>query len=176
MNAYEICEAAEVFITTSRAARIALSTCAPNNCFHYAHLFAQYPKMHGAKLQISFPVADDTLRRQLIPVASPSHEVAALASLWKKSMGPVELNCVLLDGVNDADSHARQLADFAKAFDLPVKINQYHDVELGYRQSRRRMSFVRTMWRHGIKPELYRTDGADVGAGCGQLRSAAIEP
>lgn len=85
-----------------------------------------------------------------------------------------EWNLVLLDGVNDSDTDAyltaRLLGPGAR-----VKLNGYNEVAgRPFVKSPRTERFSSLLSRCGLLPEIYQTDGWDIGAACGQFRATIV--
>ena len=127
------------------------------------------------KLQISLHAPTDELRKLLIPRTASLDAIIAAASYYATKTGnPVEWNYVLLRGVNDDRSHALALIAL-----LPhgthIKLNRFNaDPRLPFSPAsdETQRSFVRVLEDGGLIAESYRTNGSDIGAGCGKLTYA----
>jgi adenine C2-methylase RlmN of 23S rRNA A2503 and tRNA A37 len=89
--------------------------------------------------------------------------------------GRKEINYVLVEGHNDRAWQAEQLAEWARAHGVPVKINQLQHPTL--RASSDQGRFVEIVRCCGAEVEEYRTDGFDIQASCGMMtyrRSACL--
>ena len=80
----------------------------------------------------------------------------------------------MLDGVNDSDEHARQLAKLLNKYELRVKVNLIpHNAAdpLPYHPSSRRRveAFKSILEAKGIPAFVRRPRGQDIFAACGQL-------
>jgi 23S rRNA (adenine2503-C2)-methyltransferase len=128
------------------------------------------------KLTISLHSSFDTDRMDLIPNTASIGTIIRLASDYAMAVGPVQLNYVLLEGINDSILHAEALAALVRQFGFHLKINRYNDVGRGFVESSRKVDFINELSRNLVNPELYFTDGVDIAAGCGQLRSSLQEP
>ena len=86
---------------------------------------------------------------------------------------------VLLGGINDAQHHARELADLLRGRIAHVNLIPINDVaELPFKtpalpQTER---FLQTLLHRGINATLRKRKGADIDAACGQLRLQAEMP
>src|SRR5919106_1043010 len=79
-------------------------------------------------LAISLAAPSDELRDELMPINRkwPLRELLAACKEFEKSLKPGErftFEYVLLDGVNDSDEHARQLANLLNRHQLRAKVN-----------------------------------------------------
>ncbi len=127
------------------------------------------------KLQFSLHSPYDNERQQLIPSSPTLSKILPFLRQYHGESGiGIDLNYFLLDQFNDSEQHARDLATLANEDGFFLKINQYHDVGLGFRESESKDDFLGWLKSQGISPEVYSTDGVDIGAGCGQLKSRKI--
>jgi 23S rRNA (adenine2503-C2)-methyltransferase len=130
-------------------------------------------------LAISLSAPTDELRDQLMPINKrwPLEELLAACKEFERSLRPGELftfEYVLLDGVNDADEHARQLANLLNRHDLRAKMNLIpHNpaAPLEYRPSppERVARFKTILENKGRQAYVRRPRGRDILAACGQL-------
>jgi len=124
------------------------------------------------KIQLSLHSPFDSERKTLIPTTSNIDEIFKMINKYKKvSNNPVELNYILLNKVNDSVKHAKALASLIKKYKFDIKINEYHNVGLGFTESQNKTNFIGILNKLSIFPELYSTDGQDINAACGQLVS-----
>jgi 23S rRNA (adenine2503-C2)-methyltransferase len=130
-------------------------------------------------LAISLSAPTDELRDELMPINKrwPLAELLAACKEFEQSLRPGELftfEYVLLDGVNDADEHARQLANLLNRHDLRAKVNliPHNAAEpLEYRPpSPERVARFKTILENkGLRAYARRPRGRDIHAACGQL-------
>jgi 23S rRNA (adenine2503-C2)-methyltransferase len=131
-------------------------------------------------LAISLAAATDELRDVLMPINKkwPLDELMAACKEFEKSLKPGErftFEYVMLDGVNDAEAQARQLANLLNRHNLQrAKINliPHNPADpLPYRPSspERVERFQRTLASKGIQAFVRRPRGRDIYAACGQL-------
>ncbi|HEY9283041.1 MAG TPA: 23S rRNA (adenine(2503)-C(2))-methyltransferase RlmN [Pyrinomonadaceae bacterium] len=130
-------------------------------------------------LAISLAAPTDELRDELMPINRkwPLGELLAACKEFEKSLKPGErftFEYVLLDGVNDSDEHARQLANLLNRHQLRTKVNLIpHNPgdPLPYRPSppERVESFQRILESKGVHAFVRRPRGRDIYAACGQL-------
>jgi 23S rRNA (adenine2503-C2)-methyltransferase len=116
----------------------------------------------------------------------PLAELLAACKEFEESLKPGErftFEYVLLDGVNDSDGHARQLANLLNRHQLRAKVNLIpHNPaeELPYRPSppERVEAFKSILEAKGVHAYVRRPRGRDIYAACGQLaaRRAGAPP
>lgn len=128
-----------------------------------------------AKLAISLIAPNDELRSELMPINRryPLAELKKAAMhVAKSTNGRVTFEYILMDGVNDSISHAKQLIHFIH--EIPCKINliRFHPNEGSpyKRPSEERV----TAFRDYLLPRcpavsIRKSFGVDIDAACGQL-------
>jgi len=126
-------------------------------------------------LAVSLHAPDDELRNELVPL-NRKYPISELLQACKEYVGEgrrrVTFEYVMLDGVNDSDRHARQLAGILEG--VPAKINliPFNPFpETRYKRSpdARIDRFFEILNRAGIVTITRRTRGDDIDAACGQL-------
>ncbi|HUQ32511.1 MAG TPA: 23S rRNA (adenine(2503)-C(2))-methyltransferase RlmN [Pyrinomonadaceae bacterium] len=139
-------------------------------------------------LAISLAAPTDELRNVLMPINKkwPLDELLAACKEFERSLKPAErftFEYVMLDGVNDTDEHARQLANLLNRHALRAKVNliPHNPAEpLPYRPSapERVESFKAILESKGVHAYVRRPRGRDIYAACGQLaaRGTAANP
>ncbi len=130
-------------------------------------------------LAISIAAPNDKLRDILMPINKrwPLKELLDACAAFERSLKPGErltFEYVMLDGVNDADEHARQLANLLNRHELKAKVNliPHNPAEqLPYHASppERVESFRAILESKGVKAFVRRPRGVDIYAACGQL-------
>ena len=130
-------------------------------------------------LAISLAAATDDLRERLMPINKkwPLEELLAACKEFEKSLKPGErftFEYVMLEGVNDSDQQARQLANLLNRHGLRAKVNliPHNPAEpLPYRPSgqERIESFKAILESKGVHAFVRRPRGRDIFAACGQL-------
>ena len=131
------------------------------------------------QLAVSLAAPTDELRNELMPINKkwPLKELLSACKAFEKSLKPGErftFEYVMLDGVNDSDEHARQLANLLNSHRLRAKINliPHNPAEpLPYQPSsaERIESFRAVLESKGINAFVRRPRGRDILAACGQL-------
>jgi 23S rRNA (adenine2503-C2)-methyltransferase len=130
-------------------------------------------------LAISLAAPTDELRDQLMPINKkwPLEELLAACKEFEKSLKPGErftFEYVMLDGVNDSDEQARQLANLLNRHSLRAKVNliPHNPADpLPYRPSapERVEVFKAILEAKGIHAFVRQPRGRDIFAACGQL-------
>ena len=85
----------------------------------------------------------------------------------------ISFEYAMIDGVNDTDACAHELADRLKGMLCHVNLIPANDVagKAHHRSSRRRLQAFRgILEKRGLNVTIRRTLGADINASCGQLR------
>ena len=130
-------------------------------------------------LAISLAAPTDELRDVLMPINRkwPLEELLAACKEFEKSLKAGErftFEYVMLDGVNDRDEQARQLANLLNRHGLSAKVNliPHNPADpLPYRPSspERVESFKQILESKGVRAFVRRPRGRDIYAACGQL-------
>jgi 23S rRNA (adenine2503-C2)-methyltransferase len=130
-------------------------------------------------LAVSLHAPNDALRDELVPLNRkyPLRELLAACRryLRRAPRDFITFEYVMLDGVNDSDAHARELA--ALAADVPCKFNlipfnPFPDSGLGRSPAARIRAFAQILIDAGYVTTTRRTRGDDIDAACGQLAGA----
>jgi 23S rRNA (adenine2503-C2)-methyltransferase len=135
-------------------------------------------------LAISLAAPTDELRDRLMPINKrwPLAELLAACKEFEESLKPGErftFEYVMLDGVNDSDEHARQLANLLNRHELRAKVNLIpHNPadDLPYQPStpERVESFKAILESKGVHAFVRRPRGRDIYAACGQLAARRV--
>jgi 23S rRNA (adenine2503-C2)-methyltransferase len=130
-------------------------------------------------LAISLAAPTDELRDELMPINRkwPLRELLDACKEFERSLKPGErftFEYVMLDGVNDSDEQARQLANLLNRHELKAKVNliPHNPAEpLPYRPSspERIERFKAILESKGIHAFVRQPRGRDILAACGQL-------
>lgn len=127
-------------------------------------------------LAVSLHAPNDALRDRLVPINQKYPLVELMAAcqryLQRAPRDFITFEYVMLDGVNDADEHARQLVELVR--DVPCKFNlipfnPFPDSEFRRSPSDRIRRFAAILIEAGIVTTTRKTRGDDVDAACGQL-------
>lgn len=127
-------------------------------------------------LAISLHAPNDKLRSELMPVNRkyPIAEVLKAAEYYsQKTHHRVALEYIMLDGVNDSDEDARQLAEVIGGRDFYVNLIPYNSTESEFSKSNleKLSRFCGILKENGVIATKRREFGADLKAACGQLRA-----
>ncbi len=130
-------------------------------------------------LAVSLAAPTDELRNELMPINKkwPLNELLAACEDFQKALKPNErftFEYVMLDGVNDSDEQARQLANLLNRHELRAKVNliPHNPAEpLPYQPSppARVESFKEILESKGVHAFVRQPRGRDILAACGQL-------
>jgi 23S rRNA (adenine2503-C2)-methyltransferase len=157
--------------------RITVSTSGPRAGFD--ELFRSGLKV---QLAISLHAPTDALRRRLVPRGGTGsvEDLLRMADEWFRATGrDVTFEYVLLDGVNDRDADAEELARRMGAH-RNVNLIPMNEVPFapGLRAPppERCERFAGILERRGVVVNLRRRRGDDVAAACGQLRLQRAAP
>jgi 23S rRNA (adenine2503-C2)-methyltransferase len=135
-------------------------------------------------LAISLGAPTDEQRNVLMPINKrwPLDELLSACKEFEQSLRRGErftFEYVMLDGVNDSEQHARQLANLLNRHELKAKVNliPHNPAEpLPYQPSppERIEQFERILESKGIQVHLRRPRGRDIYAACGQLAARRV--
>ena len=132
-------------------------------------------------LAVSLHAATDELRNRLMPI-NRKYPLARLLQACRqyvdKTRRRVTFEYAMIDGVNDSLDQAEALAGRLRGFLCHVNLIPINPVaELPYQPSPREriLAFERRLRDLGINATLRISRGADIQAGCGQLRAAPTE-
>ncbi len=130
-------------------------------------------------LAISLAAPTDELRDQLMPINKkwPLQELLSAGKEFELTLKHGErftFEYVMLDGINDSDEHARQLANLLNRHDLHAKVNliPHNPAEaLPYQPSDAETvdRFKAILESKGVHAYIRRPRGRDIFAACGQL-------
>lgn len=154
------------------ARHITISTCGVvPRIYDFANAHVQY------NLAISLHASNDALRKKLMPIdkAYPMDVLMkALRTYSTDNHRRITFEYILLDGVNDSDENAIELANEIRGMNAYVNLIPYNQVdENGYRSTdpKKALHFYDVLMKHGVKATLRTKHGEDIDAACGQLRA-----
>lgn len=132
----------------------------------------------GVNLAISLHAPNDELRSQIMPINN-KYPLKDLLDACRKYPGVspmrrITFEYVMLDGVNDQDEHAREMAKLLRGLDCKINLIPFNAWEgSGYQCSpmERIESFARVLEKAGYDAPIRRPRGRDILAACGQLKS-----
>ena len=135
-------------------------------------------------LAVSLAAPTDELRDKLMPINKrwPLAELLAACREFEESLKPGErftFEYVMLDGVNDSDEQARQLANLLNRHELRAKVNLIphnpaDDLPYGPSPPERVASFKAILESKGVHAFVRRPRGRDIYAACGQLAARRV--
>ena len=127
-------------------------------------------------LSISLHAPNDEIRSRSMPVNRrwPIDELLRACRDYIDATGRrISFEYAMIDGVNDSDAHAAELADRLRGMLCHVNLIPVNAVKgkTQQRSSRERIrSFMDVLEKKGINATVRRTLGSDINASCGQLR------
>ena len=129
------------------------------------------------RLALSLHAPTDALRSELMPVNDryPLEDVLAeCRRYYALRRRKVFVEYVMLDHVNDSDSHARELADLLDARIFKINLIPYNPTGMYDGASRERIAaFKHVLDRARLPATVRLTRGRDIAAACGQLAAEA---
>ncbi len=127
-------------------------------------------------LAVSLHAPNDALRDRLVPLNRkyPLRELIAACNryLERAPRDFVTFEYVMLDGVNDSDAHARELAGIAAQVSCKFNLIPFNPFPAsGFARSspERIAKFAEILRREGLTVTTRKTRGDDIAAACGQL-------
>ena len=153
---------------------ISLSTCGVVDGIY--RLMEQKPQL---TLSISLPAPNDELRSRLMPINHkwPLETLLKACRDYIEATGRrISFEYAMIDGVNDSDACAKELAYRLKGMLCHVNLIPANKVagKSHHRSSQKRLrAFCEVLEKQGINVTVRRTLGADINASCGQLRREA---
>ena len=129
-------------------------------------------------LSVSLHAPDDETRSKIMPV-NRSVGVEKLMDTCRRYVQAtgrrISYEYAMIDGVNDSDAQADQLARLLKGTLGHVNLIPLNDVEESpLKPSRRVAAFQKRLERQGVTVTVRRKLGSDIDASCGQLRRKAM--
>jgi 23S rRNA (adenine2503-C2)-methyltransferase len=129
------------------------------------------------RLAISLHAPTEELRQKLIPLEKkyPLPELIGALDRFEEAGGRrITFEYVMIDGVNDALDHARQLAELVGRFQAHVNLIPYNPIPgPDWRPSppERLKRFAAVLEELGVPATIRTPRGRDIAAACGQLRA-----
>ena len=127
-------------------------------------------------LSISLHAPNDEIRSKTMPVNN-KWNIDTLINACKDYISVtnrrISFEYAMIDGVNDSDECAKELAKRLKNMLCHVNLIPVNSVkERDYTKSNREriLSFIKILEKYGINATVRRTLGSDINASCGQLR------
>ena len=131
------------------------------------------------RLALSLHAANPALRSELMPVNDryPLADVlAACERFYERKRRMVFVEYVMLGGINDSVSQARELAAILDPKIYKVNLIPYNPTDVGMQGSTAKAieAFRAELERHGVGATVRLTRGRDIAAACGQLAAGAL--
>lgn len=137
------------------------------------------PSWPHTRVAVSLHSADLKTRKNIVPTSHPEFlsKLAEWAKRYQAKWGNrrhyLTFEHVMLDGVNDTEEHARQLANFSnKVGDVHVNLIPWNAVgNTPFAATSRKTldTFTRILEQRGVSVTVRRNMGMDIAAACGQL-------
>ena len=150
-----------------------------------AGLIPQIRQIAGAGLQfqlaVSLHAADDDLRNRLVPINRKypvDHLISACKEYQGKTGRNVFIEYALFDGVNDSVKNADTLVSLLDGLKCSINLilgNPIPSCNYQPSSSETALAFQKKLISSGIRTMLRVSRGADIEAGCGQLRSRNLD-
>ena len=130
-------------------------------------------------LSVSLHAPDSETRSKIMPI-NRAYDVEELFrachDYFDKTGRRISFEYAMIDGVNDSDAQADQLARLLKGTLGHVNLIPLNDVEESpLKPSRRVAAFQKRLERQGVTVTVRRKLGSDIDASCGQLRRKAMQ-
>lgn len=133
-------------------------------------------------LAVSLHAPDDALRNELVPINRKHPISELLAACWhyldEQNGRSVTFEYVMLDGVNDSPSQARELVALLRGHPAKLNLIPFNPFPgTCYRRSPMTaiQRFRDELIRGGVLATIRRTRGDDIDAACGQLAGRVID-
>ena len=127
-------------------------------------------------LAVSLHASNNEVRNVLVPInrSYPIEELLAACQRYSRNNNddPITFEYVMLDGINDSEQEARQLAGLIKGFPAKINLIPFNPFpDSGYTCSPRHVidRFREILIQHGLVTITRKTRGTDIDAACGQL-------
>ncbi len=132
-------------------------------------------------LALSLHAPNNEIRKKLMPVAVQydlSQVMDAYRYYYEETGRRLTFEYSLVDGINDEEEHARELAGLIRGMNChvnlipvnPIKERNYHKSE-----SSKIQKFKNILEKNRINVTIRREMGADIEAACGQLRKSYLD-
>jgi len=152
---------------------ISTSGAKPQNIKRLGDNYAEWKDVFDLKLQLSLHASNDMDREKLVPNSKPIATLMEALDYYKDvtNNSPIDVNYVLIDGVNDSIANAQELIGIV-GNNYHVKVSKYNKVPwLDFKESSHTDEFLAVLKEAGISYEFHMTDGEKNQAACGQTRA-----
>ena len=130
------------------------------------------------KLAISLNAPNDELRARIMPINRKwdlAHIMQAARDFPLRNREKITFEYVLLNGVNDDVSHARQVAELVRGIRCKVNLialNPGPGIDFQTPEDQRVKAFQQVLTQAGVPAFIRRPRGRDIYAACGQLKGS----
>ena len=128
-------------------------------------------------LAISLHAPNNELRSKIMKISNVYKLDDLIKSIKKyieKTNRRVAIEYVMLDNINDKESHAEELANLLKGMNVYVNLIPYNETSnIQYKKSSKEkiLKFYDILKKHKIDVTIRREFGSEIDAACGQLRA-----
>lgn len=128
-------------------------------------------------LAISIHAPNNELRSRIMPInkAYPLNDlIEVIKEYIKKTNRRVTFEYIMLEGINDSEENAKELATLLKGINCYVNIIPYNETEnIGFKRTKewKIMKFYDILKKNKINVTIRKEFGGNVDAACGQLRA-----
>ena len=128
-------------------------------------------------LAISLHAPNNELRSRIMPInkAYPLNDlIEVIKEYIKKTNRRVTFEYIMLEGINDSEENAKELATLLKGINCYVNIIPYNATEnIGFKRTKewKIMKFYDILKKNKINVTIRKEFGGNVDAACGQLRA-----
>lgn len=135
----------------------------------------------GVNLAISLHAPNDEIRNKIMKInkAYPISEIIkAVKAYISKTNRRVTFEYILLEGINDSEECAKELAKLIKGINCYINLIPYNETNnIGFKRTNRLqiMKFYDILKKNNINVTIRKEFGSKVSAACGQLRSESEE-
>ena len=132
---------------------------------------------YQVNLAISLHAPNDELRSKIMPINKVYNLKELITTIKKyiqKTNRRVTFEYILLDGINDKDEHAHELAKLLRGINCYVNLIPYNEssnIELKRSNKSQIMNFYDILKKEKINVTIRKEFGSKISAACGQLRS-----
>lgn len=141
--------------------------------------FADFPLQ--VNLAISLHAPNNEIRNKIMPInkAYPIEVLfPALKEYYKKTNRRLTFEYIMLDGINDSEENALELAKLVKGMNCYINLipyNETNNIEFKRTNAIKIMRFYDILKKNNITVTIRREFGRNISAACGQLRSKKEE-
>lgn len=128
-------------------------------------------------LAISLHAPNNELRSKIMKINNVyklDDLIEAIKKYIEKTNRRVAIEYVMLDNINDKESHAEELANLLKGMNVYVNLIPYNETSnIQYKKSSKEkiLKFYDILKKHKIDVTIRREFGSEIDAACGQLRA-----